>query len=177
MHNILRAYVTASSLLLDADEKQIDERGRTKVVSSVWAEMPRMSADVIHVAEELMEEPKNANGEPSEKEEQWLKAVVDEVATKTEEPLHSTEDSWATLARSTAWLAFCLRQAGSYAEDPDYGERGFETVCSLLSGADELEKTLAKTAITAASTHIESTGSLTSKEIVKVYDELVRSLA
>lgn len=176
MHNILRTYVTATSLLVDADSEQIDERGRLKAVSSVWAEMPRMSADVIHVAEELIREPDTANGEPCNNEERWLKAVIDEVATTTDQPQHSTEESWAKLARSIAWLSFCLKQASSYAEDSEYGEQGFDAVCRLLAEADDLERALLTTAITEASTHIESTGSVTCRDIVQVYDELVRSL-
>ncbi len=69
MYNILRAYMTASRLLIDATEEQIDERGRTKAVASVWAEMPQMSSDVIQIADQLMDNPELANGEVHETEE------------------------------------------------------------------------------------------------------------
>ena len=176
MHNILRAYVTATSLLIDASEEQIDERGRTKAVSTVWAEMPKMSGDLITVAEQLLEDPSRAEGEPCNNEEQWLKAVIDEVATTTDEALLSDEDSWSSIARYTAWLAFCLNQSTGYASDGEYGRTGFQQVRELLAAADDYEKTVVVTAITEAGTHLESTGSETSKAIVSSYDELVRGL-
>ena len=176
MHNILRAYVTATSLLIDATDEQIDARGSKKAVSSVWAEMPSMSADVIHVAEQLLEDPSLAAGEASEKEEQWLKAVIDEVATSSDQPPHSDEDSWARIARYTAWLAFCLNQSSSYAQDTEYGREGFELIRNLVEQADDFEKSILVAAITEASAHIESTASETSKEIMSTYDELVRGL-
>lgn len=176
MHNILRAYVTATSLLIDASEEQIDERGRTKAVSTVWAEMPKMSADLINVAEQLLEDPSLASGEPCKNEEQWLKAVIDEVATTSEQTPLSDEESWSSVARYTAWLAFCLNQSTGYAKDADYGRTGFEQVRDLLGGADDFEKSVVVSAITEAGTHLESTGSETSKAIVATYDALVRDL-
>jgi len=177
MHNILRAFVTATRLLIDASEEQIDERGRTKSVSSVWAEMPTMSADVIQVAEQLLDDPSLAAGEPCKNEKQWLKAVIDEVATTSEQPPQSDEDSWSSIARFTAWLAFCLKQSTTYAKDPDYGKNGFEQIRKLIEKADDFEKSTLIAAITAASSHMESQGSEASKEIVSTYDELVRVLS
>lgn len=175
MHNILRAFTTASSLMMDADGDQIDERGRSKAVSAVWAEMPRMSGDLIRVAEELLEEPASV-GELCKNEEEWLKAVIDEVATTTDQPQLSTEDSWATLARFTAWLAFCLKQSASYADDSEFGKDGFERIRAVLAEADEFERAVLTTAITEASTQMEATASVTSRQIVQVYDELVHTL-
>lgn len=177
MHNILRAYVTATRLLIDATEDQIDDRGRSKAVATAWAEMPLMSGDVIHIAEQLREDPSLASGEPHQSEEGWLKAVIDEVATTGSEPAHSTEESWATLARAIAWLAFCLKQATSYAEDKNYGNEAFYQIRSQIEAADEFEKSLVVSAVTGATAHLDSTRSPATQEIVAVYDELVRGLA
>lgn len=176
MHNILRAYVTATSLLIDANDEQVDQGGSKKAVSSVWAEMPTMSADLIHIAEELLEDPSLAVGEPCKNEEQWLKAVIDEVATASEQPPLTDEASWSSIARYTAWLTFCLNQSSSYAVDSEYGRKGFEQIRNLIEEADDFEKSILIAAITEASAHIESTASATSKEIVSTYDELVRGL-
>lgn len=176
MHNILRAFVSATSLLIDATDEQIDERGRTKAVSSVWAEMPNMSADVIQMAEQLLDDPSLAGGEPGKNEKQWLKAVIDEVATASEQPPQSNEESWSSIARFTAWLAFCLNQSKSYAKDTEYGQNGFQQIRKLIEGADDFEKSVLITAITEASAHVESQESETSKEIVSTYDELIRAI-
>lgn len=177
MHTILRAYVTATSFLIDATDEQIDTRGSKKAVSSVWAEMPNLSADVIHIAEQLLDDPTLAAGEPSAKEEYWLKAVVDEVATASDYPPMTDEASWSSMARYTAWLAFCLKQSSNYATDPEYGKNGFEKIRELIEGSDDFEKSILVAAITEASAHIESTASVTSKDIVASYDDLVRGLA
>ncbi len=176
MHTILRAFVTATNLLIDATEEQIDARGGKKAISSVWAEMPNMSADVIQVAEQLLDDPTLAKGEPCRNEGRWLKAVVDEVATTSEQPPQSDEASWSSIARFTAWLAFCLNQSKAYAKDAEYGQNGFNQICKLIEEADDFEKSILTTAITEASAHLESQESETTKEIVSTYDELVRAI-
>lgn len=176
MHNILRSFVSATSLLMDASDEQIDQRGRTKAVSTVWAEMPNMSADVIKIAEQLLDDPSLAAGEPCKNERQWLKAVIDEVGTTSEQPPQSDEESWSSIARFTAWLAFCLNQSKSYAKDSEYGQNGFSQICKQIEQADDYEKSILTAAITEASAHLGSQESESSKEIVSTYDELVRGL-
>ncbi len=176
MHSTLRAYVTATSLLMDADESQVDERGRSKAVSTVWAEMPNMSADLITTAEQLMDDPTLSHGEPCGNEERWLRAIVDEVGTPGKSEL-STDESWASIARFTAWLAFCMRQAATYAEDSDFGKSGFERIRDLLQEAEDYEKANFSAAVTEASLHMASTESETSRAIVDAYDDLIRGLS
>lgn len=176
MHSILRAFVTATSLLIKADKSQIDERGRTKAVSTVWSEMPRMSARLIHVAEELLDDSTLAAGEPLEDEEQWLKAIIDEVGTPSPAGELTEDETWESLSRYTAWLAFCLRQSASYAEDAQFGVEGFSRVRDVLKKSDDFERAVAVAAITAAGTHLESTESQTSKLIAAAYDDLIQGI-
>ena len=176
MHNMLRAFVTATILVEQADEDQIDQRGAKKALGTVWAQLSSLHANVIGVAQELFDDPRLANAEPHELESQWLRAVIDEVGTPSTAPALNEDDSWAWLARSTAWLAFCLAQTESYARDGTYGQRGFEQIYAMLAQADDFEKLSAFAAITAAGAHLESTGSAMAQQVSATYGRLIRAV-
>ena len=174
MHTLLRAFVTATSLIEQATETQIDQKGAKKALATVWADLPRLDRAVIAAAEELLDDSTLANGSARDDESRWLKAVIDEVGTPAPEgPVCNESESWKSMARSTAWLAFCLRQAGSYAQDADYAEQGFAQVCQLLTQSDEYERAVIFASVNEAALHIESMGSPLAMQIKSTYDELL----
>lgn len=174
MYNILRAFVTATILVEQAREDQIDRRGAKKALGTVWAELPRLHRGVISVAHELIDDAQLGNSDPHELESRWLRAVIDEVGTPSSEPGLSENESWSWLTRSTAWLTFCLDQAAAYAKDADYGKRGVEQIQGMLAQADEFEKTMAFASITEAGAHLESTGSVMARQVSDTYGQLIR---
>ena len=173
MHTILRAFVTATIHVQEASETQIDQRGAKKTLGAVWSELPRLDAQVIRVAEELSDEPSQYPGDAHSLEPQWLKAIIDEVGTPSTTDTMDGNESWAWLARNTAWLAFCLAQAEGYASDGSYGRKAFDQVRETLAAADEFEKPLILATVTEAGTHFESTESGMARQIVEVYDRLI----
>lgn len=176
MYNILRAFVTATILVEQADVDQIDQRGAKKALGAVWAQVSCLHHTVITVAQELFDDPQLALSQADALESQWLRAVIDEVGTPSTEPELNEADSWAWLTRSTAWLTFCLAQAGAYAKDSSYGERGFEQIRGILAQADDFEKTIAFAAITEADTHLELTGSALAQQVSATYGKLIRAV-
>lgn len=173
MHTLLRAFVTATAQIQEADAHQIDQRGARKALGTVWSELPSLDARIIEVAEELSDEPSRYAGEAHASESPWLNAVIDEVGTPSSGATMDENASWAWIARSTAWLGFCLAQAEGYASDAGYAREAFDQIRDTLAEADEFEKAVILAAVSEAGAHLESTDSKSARQVVEVYDQLI----
>ena len=85
--------------------------------------------------------------------------------------------TWSWLARSTAWLTFCLAQAQTYAEEPDFSRAAYEHLSELMRTAEEFERTLLLAAVTQATAHLATTDSVGAEQVTGIYDELAGLIA
>lgn len=172
MHNILRMFVTSVALLFEAKRDQIDKRGAEKAVATIWPLLTSLSTDVLQVTEELMDEPTRSIHDPHPNERKWLKAIIDELGSPSEQPILTSDDSWKTLTHGIAWFAFCLREAGSYAENPEYGKTGFERICGMIGSLDDDEKALIAAGITESTLRFDAS-EVRYSQITDAFDKLL----
>ena len=172
MHNLLRMFVNAAALLLEATDQQLDQRGAKKAVASIWSQLPMMSNEVLQCAEELMDDPSRSIHLPHENERKWLKALIDELGAPSDRPQLTADDSWKSITHGVAWFAFCLREASSYAKDEEYGAAGFRQVCEMLQSMDSEEQAVVVAGVTEASVQFDRS-EVRQPRITEAYDELL----
>ena len=174
MYNIVRTYITTCILVMRGEEDQIDQNGRDKVIASVWAELPKLHAEIRSAVQQLLDEPSVAHVPAHDEEPQWLSAIRDEFeANAVDEGNRLDEtDSWSELVRHIAILAFCLRQASQYAPDRAYGQEGFERIKSSLAALGQDEAVFVDLSFTRLIGQVEASGVPQREFILETYSQL-----
>ena len=172
MHDLLRIFVSASAILLEGTDEQLDVPGAEKAVASFWSHLRTFPHQVLRTAEELLDEPGSSQVSAHPNEKRWLKAIIDELGAPADRSMMSVDDAWKTVVHAIAWFGFCLKESASYASESDYGMEGFASICDMVERAASEAQTMFVAGVTEAVLQFEA-AAVANRRIAEAYDEMM----